>query len=323
MKQSFALSKSNKIYFGVIASLFLFSFVVFSEKSPYKIGELTGSLVSLLLFPSLFAWIIWRLSGRKEIAGSLTFNIFLSLILLGQIGQFANKLHHFQISKELQEQKEKFKKDISDADNPAKIDASYSKYKDSLKNGLTKLSETSTGQDKQFYRIMSDFVTESNVNIQSWRESYNAVLSSRILNYSILNSDEEFAFQKNIINLYVEKTKASNESFANMVPNLKKRLRVLGEGNKLAQGAIKGATEKHLSQKPILEPLMQSHIEYGKNMIQILELLQKNKDLWAYKNDQLLIYSDTVQNEYNKLIEKLGTNEATINTLSEKLTENM
>lgn len=108
-----------------------------------------------------------------------------------------------------------------------------------------------------------------------------------------------------------------------MVPNLKKRLSVLGEGNEQAKGAIKGATKKYLSQKPILEPLMQAHIEYGKNMIRILELLQKNKDEWAYEDDKLLIYSENVLNEYNKLIEALGNNEAIINTLSRKVLEGM
>ncbi len=45
----------------------------------------------LLLLPSLFAWIIWRLSGKNERRKSLTFNIVLTLALLGQVGQAAQR----------------------------------------------------------------------------------------------------------------------------------------------------------------------------------------------------------------------------------------
>lgn len=196
MKQEFTLSKSNKIYFGVITVLSFVLFVVFSGKTSYQIGEFTGRLIFLLLLPSLFAWIVWRLSGRKEKGGSLTFNIVLTLILLGQIGQFGNKLQQSQKIRELHEQKKEFKKEISNADDPAEIDTAYNKFSDSVKDGLNRLSETSTGLEKQFYRIMSDFISESQATVQNWSNSYNSVLSPRILDYSLLNSDEEFDHQK-------------------------------------------------------------------------------------------------------------------------------
>lgn len=70
-------SKSNRINFGITAALFFVLFVAFSDKTPYQAGVFSGRLIVFLLFPSLFAWIFWRFSGRKEFA-SLTFNNALS-----------------------------------------------------------------------------------------------------------------------------------------------------------------------------------------------------------------------------------------------------
>ena len=120
---------------------------------------------------------------------------------------------------------------------------------------------------------------------------------------------------------YVEITKVYNEFIINMIPNLKKRLSVLGERNEYAVGAIKGVSNKNNLQMPIIKPLMQAHIEYGNNMIQVLELLQKNKNEWSYENDEMLIYSDDVLTKFNELFEVLGTNEESINELSTKLIE--
>ena len=320
-KQKFRLSKSNGIYFGVVALLYFVLSVAFTDKIPYQIEFLTGKLVGLLIFSLLFAWIIWRLSGRKGKGGNLTFNIVLTLALLGQIGQIGNKLQQSPRLGELQEQKEEFKKEFFNTDDPAEIDTAYNEFADSVEDELSRLSEISTGSEKQLYRIMSDFFTQSQTITQNWSESYNTVLSPRILDFSLLSSDEEFDYQRNILRIYVEKTKLYDEFFASSVPNLRKRLSILGEESEHVQAVVKGTTEKYLSQKPIFEPLMQAHVEYGENMIQLLELLQKNKDEWAYESNELLIYSESVLNDYNELIEELGNNEAMINTLSRKLIE--
>ena len=92
MKSKFKLSKSNKIYFLVIAAILSAAVVfviVMSEIPPsYIAGIWTGILLRWLLIPLFFAWIVWLLSGKKEKAASWTFNIVLTLMLLAQIGIF-------------------------------------------------------------------------------------------------------------------------------------------------------------------------------------------------------------------------------------------
>lgn len=318
MRHNFTLSTSNKIYYGVLAIFFIAVYVAYAEKTPYITGRLAGILIAFLLFPSLFAWIAWHLSGKKEKGASLTFNIVLTLIILGVVGRYGDRRRAAQERSEIQKEKEVLKKALSSAEDPAEIDTAYNKYVDSMRDRLNKLSETSTGQEKQLYETMNDFFNEMQTVTRNWWDSYHAVLSPRILDYSVLNSDEEFDHQKKVLSLYVENSKANKKDFMDIVPNLKKRLGVLDEGNKFMQEALKILTDKFLSKNKIFVPLMEAHIEYGKNMIQLLELLQNNKDEWVYENDELLIDSDDVLDKLNDLCEKLVVIESTITTLSAK-----
>ena len=75
MEQRFGLSKSNLIYFGIVAILHIALFVAFSQKSAYLSGELIGRLIALLLFPALFARLAWALATNKKRWASATFNV--------------------------------------------------------------------------------------------------------------------------------------------------------------------------------------------------------------------------------------------------------
>ena len=322
----YTLSKSNKIYFLIVAVLSIGAFIAMSDPTPYGIGGLIGRLIGLFLIPALIALIVWLLSGRKEKGGSWTINIVLTLVILGQVGQFGNNIQPSQQSQVLSEFGEaqvEFKRDISNIEDPEEFDDVYKKHVASMKHSLSDLSEMSEGTEKQFYMIMNEYVGEAQLVVQKWQDSFDAAQSPRILDYSLLNSDEEFDYQKNVLNYYTENTKAYGIYYANTVPDLKGRLSVLEEENPFVKGAVEAATEKYLSQKSVFEPLMQAHIEYGNGMIQMLDLLQKNKDMWSYENDELLFSDDRLLSQYNELVEVSGSKVETINTLSSKLVDSM
>jgi len=323
MEQMFNLSKSNRIYFLVcllvIIILSIGSFIVIPEKTPnhltIQIGKLIGSLIILFLLPTLFAWIVWCLTGKNGKALSITFNIVLTLILLGHIEPL---LPETQEMEGIQKKEEESTSEVSKTDDPEKTN-SANNLTDSLNDILNKISESNTGKENQFVNIIKKYAGEMQSSGQQWRDSFNAVLSPRILDCSLLNSENEFKYQKNVIRLYIEESNGFNELTTNTVSNLKKRLSVLGEGNKLAINALKGASKQYLLQQPILEPLITAHIEYGSNILQILDLLQVNRDKWSFENDELKISNKDVRSRHNELLKAAIKNEATINTLSIKL----
>jgi hypothetical protein len=104
-----------------------------------------------------------------------------------------------------------------------------------------------------------------------------------------------------------------------MVPNIKTRLSVLGKETPEMKAVEEDFERSYLHQKPLFEPLIQTHIEYGNNQIQVLNYLQNNKDEWAYENNQLFLNSDKSFNEFNKLVRAIQNNEETIGILATKL----
>lgn len=321
MKKQFALSKTNKTYYGIIAVISIVLFLAFSSKTPEKTGELIGRLVAFMSFPFLVAWIVWRLFGRQEDGGSVTFNVCLTLLLLGQVGQFGNRLQQSQKLEFIQEQKIELKERISNADDPAEIDSAYNEYAESVKEALSELSESGAGKEQQFFVIMNDFVSDMQSTTNKWRESYISILSPRFFDISRLNSDEEFDFQIRIAKHYVTESRNCANTYENMLSNLKERLSVLGDRNEIAVNAIRGASKKYNLERPIYEPLMAAHLGYGNDFIQILELLQQNRESWTFENNEISIYDDSVLKRYNELIGKLTKRGEVIIRLSSQLLE--
>ena len=323
MKNQFSLSKSNQVYLAIVGVIWIGLFLASSNLSSEGIGALVGALLALGLFPYLIASVVWRLSGRSNRGGSWTFNICLTLLILGQVGQASVRYQQVLKAVQMQESKSQFKSTALTTDDPAQFDSAYDEYRDSVQETFTELSETTTGSDKRFFEIMNGFVSEARSGTDRWNESYNSISSERFFDLSRLNSDEEFDWQIRTAKRYVTETRNYFAMLENMLSELKERLSVLGEGNKAAVGAIKGASEVYYRQKPIYEPLVTAHMEYGSGFIQLLELLQENRESWTFENDEILINNDSMAQEYNNWIDYLAEREELINALSAQLIETL
>ena len=319
MNQKFTLAKSNKIYALVITILYMVNFLIFANKTSYAIGGLVGRVLFVLLFATLVAWIVWWLAGKKEKGGQVTFNIVLSLILIGLFVQFRHNFIQSNKLKKIEIHKAAFKNDLATLDDPKEREQRYNKFVKSVDDGFNDLARTSRGEEKKFYLIMSNFVRDTQLTAQKWIVAYNHITASRMLDYARLSDNKEFDYQKNIAKTYIKESIAYNKFFTDLIPNLKERLSVFGKNNKLSLITLKGARDKYLEQKPIFEPLLATHIKYGNNILKVLELLQQNKSKWSYKNDELQFSDDKILNQYNALVDKLDNNEAMINSLASKL----
>jgi len=87
MKPKYRLTKSNKIYLGVLLGITIPLFILRGNTSPESVADITA----LLLFPCLFGWVVWRLSGKPENGGSITFNVVLTILVMGQFPKSERK----------------------------------------------------------------------------------------------------------------------------------------------------------------------------------------------------------------------------------------
>lgn len=321
MEQQFTLSKSNKIYYGIAAIALIGVSIVVGDISSVTIVRFMGKLLGLLFLSSLFAWIVWRLSGKNERRKSLTFNIVLTLALLGQLAQTAQKAQQYQQLNELGMHAQKFKETVYK--DPEAYNSAYNKFMDSSKTQFDSLSKTGTGSEKQFFKIMGEFMSEVQVAYQDWSNSFAAIQAPEILDYALLNNDEVFENQKKIIQLYLDKTKNYQVFHKGVLPDLEERLSVFGKDNTLAKDALEGFTDKYLAQKPTVELLLQAHLDYGNGLLQMLEFLRKNQGKWVYANSELTFNTDDMINQYNELVKDVVKQESIVNTLSQNLIKNI
>ena len=323
-KDGFQLSRSNKIYFGVIAASLGLVGVMANPRDPFRaLGAVTWELGVFFLASWVVGWMVWGFSGGSRKSGRIAFNIVLTLALLIQISQIPSVLSarkkQNQVLSEMERTRAKFQKKAAKAADLSELGAAGDKYVDSITDNLKRLSETSTGPMKPVARILSQLANETVVIAQAWGDSFKAVQSPEFFDWSLLTSDEEFDRRRNLLRLHGENTRAYKEFFDNVVPTLRKRLSVLREDSPYAERVLAGARDAYLRQKPILHPLMQAHIEYSDNLTHILDFLQKNRDVWSYENDEFLISNDSVLLKFNQLFDAAAKNEETINALGLKL----
>jgi hypothetical protein len=193
--------------------------------------------------------------------------------------------------------------------------AQYDEF-DATMQMFNELSDQSTEEEAEFYKITRDYLQEGKLANDRWNESFDAVQAPRILDYAVLTSDEEIEYQKGVVRKYIDESIAAKKRSDNWVLNYKKRLSVLGADNDFAKGAIKGASERWAARQKVINPLTEAHIKYGNSLFKVLELLQDNKGDWSYQDNQLQFNNDDIRSKYNALSHSINGNAAIINSLS-------
>jgi len=321
MTPKFTISKFGKIYCGVFLIVYLICFLVISEKTPYQTGKFVGSMFGFLFMPSLFAWVVWKLSKHNEKYSNAVFQLIVTCMIIGFSMELSREGQYQIKYMEFEEKGDSLRNEIASMDDLGELEGAYDRYTEYLLSGIGGLAETSTGFEKKALKILSEFMDGWQNRNREWKDSYNAVLAHRILDYAVLNSDEEFDYQRKILAVYVKETESYRNYYHGILKELKKRLSISGKDDEFARGIMKGATRKYNSQKTVLEPLLQAHIDFGRGMIQLLALLQKHKDQWALENNELLIYNDKLVDEYDRVIDALEKNHETIDDLSDRCRE--
>lgn len=92
MKGSYQLSKSNKVFFLIISTLYIIRYFLFININAESFGYLLGTLFSFFLFAIILSLLIWFITRKNNHYGSIAFNVMLAFMLLAQFSQFVNSL---------------------------------------------------------------------------------------------------------------------------------------------------------------------------------------------------------------------------------------
>ena len=326
MKEKFSLLKGNVIFVVVVSVISILYFIGFSEKTPFAFGELTGKLICYIAIPGLFGWIVCRIAN-SNIAGNTTFGIVIAMVLMGQITQhnleFAQSKAESEAIDEMYRSADTLKKDVLNADDSTKYNESYNKFSESFSGSIDKMSNNSPELQKRALVILKEFFNEMMTNGNKWSESYDAVHSSRMVDYSTLTDDREFSYRRDVVKKSLDAVKSNQDFMTAFIPELKRRMAAAGENNRFADGIVRGASAQVKKQKPILDSLIKTHEKFGTDMTELLNFLQTNKANWKYSGDKIVFTNNNFLNEFNRITEEMRKGEETINSLTDKMVEGM
>jgi len=322
MKYPFKLAKSNIIYISIISFIIVIYRLLINGFDSYIIGGIIGTVIGLFLFPLLFALLFWFILGRKKNGGTTTFNIALSIILLGQFSNFTQELTQKQKPiNDLKEAISTYKE--SNKVNPDSADINYAKYSGKIKTGVNELIKTSSGTEKKIFIVLNEFLIKTDSLNINWYKSYNDIENPRILDFKLLNNEKEFDYQIGVIENYTKNSKNFKAFFLNRITHLDNKLKKFNKNNKAVKGVIRGIKRKDSLQRPIFIPYINAHIAYGENLTELLRILKKENGKWEYKNDEILLDSETSQRKCDSILINASEKEELVNELYDKLIDVM
>jgi len=288
--------------------------------STYSLGYSFGSLIGTFLLCSFFALLFWFILRKKENAASNAFNIVLTFILLNSFTEIGEIITNKKNA--VDELKQSIKEYKTNAlTSPDSIDNDFLTLTDNIDNSLNTLIKSSIGDEKRVYLALKSFTEKSAEINNKWNEAYNNFNDPRIFDITLLNNEKEFVFQKEVIYNYIDKSQVFLKFFQNRINYLRGKTANIDPDNPTLIGVLRGVANRDSVQRPIFIPYIEGHINYGKIMIQILNLLEKENPNWKYLDEVIEFQNPKSQAKYNQLIEEATNYEGIINEMSDKFIE--
>lgn len=320
MKTAFQYSRSNIVFLSVVFAIWLVGLIIAPPKTSGGWGERMGTLTALWLFPTLFAWIFWRLTRRNHSVLSVTFNAVLAISIFGQLTTIAGRARQAVALEKLKGEKSTLSANVIAADGDAeKIDSATAAYQQNVDATFEHLEKTSQGRDAEFYRIMREFTAEIQRNEKQWSDSVVAAMDASVLDFTTLDDGAESERQAAVIRTYIAETQSYRAFFLSIPANMKTVLSPLGEEFPLALGAVRGAKKKIENQSPVMVPLLDAHEGYGETMAEIITFLTKIPGKWTYADEAFTFTDGADQEQFDAFLQEMARYEETVNDLVEKL----
>lgn len=314
MHKSFELSVLDKfvLFIAVLANGSVAA--LRNDWSPEGAGYFLGSITMPLFIPLLLALLVWRLSGRRQAAGSATLLAFSGLMILSAFAQFSQTLVRGSAENELLNARETFRNNLAEGP-PEDAGSAYNQFADTVGNSFDTLARNSRGDAARVYSVMADFSRESAAQASRWRELADAAMAPEILDLDLLVRSKDYQGQLDTLTAYIEATRSYKETVLGMYGELTERLRPIGLESEEVKGVLKGYRERFAEQRPVLIPLMDAHVTYGESLSEAIKFLRRIDTHWDREDGVTLLDTDDHVNEYNRLIDAVVQSENELNAL--------
>ncbi len=321
MKHPFAVSKTNIILAAVcIGIIGLLTFRV-NGLSSYAIGTFVGRFVFVLVFPLIVAVLAWFITGRKEGGGQIMFNIVLVIL------SFGAATNVFDNAKEDRQQLANVQSNIGELRNLYSQDsvpqASVDSVSTAIIKNFNKMILRSSGAEREIIKISKEMFIQTTRFASNWNNSFDRLNNAGLIDYSKIQDTQSRNEQRKIIVEYQKMSKIYLRFFLSRKTILNKKLEHLDPNNPTVVGFKNGFTSKDSIQRPVMISYLKSNINYGQNLLSVLDMFDDPNVGWHYDGTVLEFDNYNDELKYNMLYESMDSNINSINRLHERVLEIM
>ncbi len=290
---SYSQSVSNTVLVVLVvaATLALYFLQHGFNFAAYSLGRLAGTIVSLILWPALFGWFIWRFTGRRKNGGSWTFNI---VLLLCAIGSSAVKLDQITEARSAAGSGDRDSAEMSASTSKSRRERIKVPGASSSAGARETVGTRESGRDPHglldyaaelekgipqieidIIDVTGDYLTRNSMGFANWGEAALSLRSTNAAEFAHLEGAEEFRRQRNIIVTY---TKASKEylQFLKTAPQRTEAgLLALGPNHPSVQMASSEIRKLGEESKPLIDYLP-AGLAYAEDLLAILNFVEGN-----------------------------------------------
>lgn len=285
-QSQFRLSRSNwyltVLYVLVAIGPYVLLLILRSDAKDIQMeASVTATYVLVI---TCVTYVVWRFIGRRQGVTTTVFNILIICSIGSRIGSYNDKMETRQKGEEIRAIQQQIL--AAPPEDPAKweeVNAGFEQMRDLSVDYTAGLVRQSTGPARDVYTIVNDYMQDLYAVAGEWSAAHDAAFDERVLDYARLSNPQEFAYQRRVIQEYMDKNEEFRHIFVNQAEILRERFGPLAGQQKNAVrilAEMEGNISRHGS---LAEDLFLTDRKWGALVLDILDILEREP--WTLTED--------------------------------------
>lgn len=291
--------------------------------SAYKIGNLVGQVVGLLLMPTLLSWLFWRIFRRSARAGLITFLVVLGILILGQVSESLRRVQQEAVYQKMKADLSAAKSDmIQDIESGGGIalDKAHRMADDTL-NAMSDIARNSTGEDKQIALAGEAFMQWAQGLQQAHIQTINAMEMETFLSLE----RQATKAQRAVSMIHIENFKASNAGLRAYTTDAESRFRQELSQRKVSKAGVERTMAEFLNGfnpgKELLLGIRQTDEDLAEHLSAFVAFAAEVEGQWSIdeKSGGILFQTEEALNRYHAIMNAVNETAANQAALQKQL----
>jgi len=267
---------------------------------------LIGSLVGALIFPTLVAWIVWRVARRSKIAGSIAFYVVLVLVGVGQVAERA-KTRTARVSPTVVQAAEDMRKELRDdfeangsiTPDPTRGDRMIQKMQSSAQN--------LNGTEKAMMEATVGFMKKLKTHEQVYQDAFEKLSVEGIMHPAEITNLAQIELHRTAVTNFMSANQELKRGFANSDKYFEAELVKAKLPRSAVDAAMRGYRSGSAQRNHLIAEIRDQDAVLGTNLLALLDLYQTQWGRWHYSEDEhtVAFKEKAPKEEYAKTIDSL------------------